>query len=119
MRRVSSQRAILPSVSSLQTIHQMLFLNTRSSRLRLSNMGLDPKLYTLHGFRHAGIQECLLAEGNLALCKLSSDHSSDAILEYAFIPPERRLRISSKVYHSLASAIASCTAGVRNLAIRD
>ena len=88
-------------------------------RLRLSNMGLDPKLYTLHGFRHAGIQECLLAEGNLALCKLSSDHSSDAILEYAFIPPERRLRISSKVNHSLASAIASCTAGVRNLAIRD
>ena len=88
-------------------------------KLRLKNMGVDPKLYTLHGFRHAGIQECLLAEANLALCKLSSDHSSDAILEYAFIPPERRLRISSKVNHSLASAIASCSAGVGSLSIQD
>ena len=82
-------------------------------RLRLRNMGLDPKLYTLHGFRHAGIQECLLAEGNLALCKLTSDHSSDAILEYAFIPPERRLTISSKVNESLANAVA-VTAGCRS-----
>ena len=69
-------------------------------------MGLDPKLYTLHGFRHAGIQECLLAEGNLALCKLTSDHSSDAIMEYAFIPPGRRLSISAKVNESLANAVA-------------
>ena len=75
-------------------------------RLRLRNMGLDEKAYTLHGFRHAGIQECLLAEGNLALCKLTSDHSSDAILEYAFIPPNRRLSISNKVNLSLARAVA-------------
>ena len=69
-------------------------------------MGVNPKLYTLHGFSHAGIQECLLAEGNLALCKLTSDHSSDAILEYAFIPPNRRLAISTKVNESLAAAVA-------------
>ena len=75
-------------------------------KLRLQNMGVNPKLFTLHGFRHAGIQECLLAEGNLALCKLTSDHSSDAILEYAFIPPNRRLAISTKVNKSLAAAIA-------------
>ena len=37
---------------------------------RLTNMGLYASLYTLHGFRHGGIQECLLAEGNLALCKM-------------------------------------------------
>ena len=74
---------------------------------RLQNMNLDPALYTLHGFRHAGIQEHLLAEGNLALCKLSSDHSSDAILEYSHIPAERRLRISTKVNKSLAAAVAA------------
>ena len=69
-------------------------------------MGLDDSLYTLHGFRHGGIQECLLAEGNIALCKLTSDHSSDAIQEYAFVPAERRLTISDKVNKSLAAAIA-------------
>ena len=68
-------------------------------------MGLDDSLYTLHGFRHGGIQECLLAEGNIALCKLTSDHSSDAIQEYAFVPAERRLTISDKVNKSLAAAI--------------
>ena len=70
-------------------------------------MGLDASKFTLHGFRHAGIQEHLLAEGNLALCKLSSDHSSDAILEYSYIPVDRRLNISTKVNESLAAAIAS------------
>ena len=75
-------------------------------KICLGIMGLNPALYTLHGFRHAGIQECLLAEGNLALCKLTSDHSSDAIMEYAFIPPGRRLSISAKVNESLASAVA-------------
>ena len=69
-------------------------------------MGLDDSAFTLHGYRHGGIQETLLAEGNLALCKLSSDHSSDAIQEYAFVPAERRLNISSKVNASLAAAIA-------------
>ena len=76
-------------------------------KMRLGNMKLDASLYTLHGFRHAGIQEHLLAEGNLALCKISSDHSSDAILEYSFIPEDRRLSISSKVNRSLAAAVAA------------
>ena len=74
---------------------------------RLEHMNLNPALYTLHGFRHAGIQEHLLAEGNLALCKLSSDHSSDAILEYSHIPADRRLTISRKVNKSLADAVAA------------
>ena len=78
---------------------------------RLKHMGLDASTYTLHGYRHGGIQETLLAEGNLALCKLSSDHSSDAIQEYAFIPAEIRLNISSKVNASLAAAIALRPAG--------
>ena len=74
-------------------------------RMRLCNMGLDSSMFTLHGFRHAGIQEHLLAEGNLALCKLSSDHSSDAILEYSHVPADRRLQISTKVNKSLEAAV--------------
>ena len=76
-------------------------------KYRIRAMGYDSTLYTLHGFRHGGIQECLLAEGNIALCKLTSDHSSNAIEEYAFVPAERRLNISHKVNLSLAAAIAS------------
>ena len=63
-------------------------------RFRLSEMGLDPRLYTLHGFRHGGIQQTLMSEGNLALVKLTSDHSSDVILEYSHVPADRRLTIS-------------------------
>ena len=85
---------------------------------RISHMGLDASAFTLHGYRHGGIQETLLAEGNLALCKLSSDHSSDAIMEYAFVPPERRLNISAKVNASLADAIAlEPTRGMESLRI--
>ena len=72
---------------------------------RISNMGLDSSAFTLHAFRHGGIQETMLAEANYALCRLTSDHSSDAIMEYSFIPPERRLSISEKVNKSLAAAI--------------
>ena len=74
-------------------------------RMRLGNMGLNPALYTLHSLRHAGIQEHLMVEGNLALCKLSSDHSSDAILEYSHVPVDRHLQISTKVNNSLEAAI--------------
>ena len=74
-------------------------------KTRISNMGLDSSLYSLHAFRHGGIQETMLAEANYALCRLTSDHSSDAIMEYSFIPPERRLGISEKVNRSLAAAI--------------
>ena len=78
--------------------------------MRLGNMGLNPALYTLHGFRHAVIQEHLMVEDNLALCKLSSDHRSDAILEYSHVPVDRRLQISTKINNSLASAIIHVSA---------
>ena len=68
---------------------------------RLSEMGVDSSLYTLHGFRHGGIQQVLMSEDNLALAKLTSDHSSDVILEYAHVPADRRLTISRKVNRNL------------------
>lgn len=72
-------------------------------RNRIAKMGLKPEAFSMHGFRHGSIQELLLSEGNLALCKLTSDHSSDAILSYHHVPAERRLRISEKVNRRLAA----------------
>ena len=90
---------------------------------RLSEMGLDASLYTLHGWRHGGIQQVLMSEENLALAKLTSDHSSDVILEYAHVPADRRLVISRKVNHNLnryvnggLAAMTQLPAGVLRLA---
>ena len=68
---------------------------------RLKEMGYNPSKYTLHAFRHGGIQQCLMSEQNLALCKLTSDHTSDVILEYSLVPADRRLIISQKVNNNL------------------
>ena len=72
---------------------------------RLNEMGADPSLYTLHGWRHGGIQQVLLSEENLALAKLTSDHSSDVILEYSNVPADRRLTISQKVNKNLSKFV--------------
>ena len=71
-------------------------------KFRLCEMGLDANLFTLHGWRHGGIQQVLMSEENLALAKLTSDHSSDVILEYSHVPANRRLTISRKVNHNLS-----------------
>ena len=72
---------------------------------RLSEMGEDTNLYTLHAWRHGGIQQVLLSEQNLALCKLTSDHTSDVILEYSNVPADARLTISQKINRNLSLAI--------------
>ena len=72
---------------------------------RLLEMGADPSKYTLHGWRHGGIQQVLMSEQNLALAKLTSDHSSDVILEYAHVPANRRVIISQKINRNLNRAI--------------
>ena len=72
-------------------------------RFRLSEMGLDTSKYTLHAFRHGGIQQALMSEQNLALVKITSDHSSDVILEYANVPADRRLLIAEKVNRNLTT----------------
>ena len=71
-------------------------------KFRLDEMGLDASLFTLHGWRHGGIQQVLMSEENLALCKITSDHSSDVILEYSYVPANRRLAISQKVNNNLS-----------------
>ena len=85
---------------------------------RLSEMGLDPKLFTLHGFRHGGIQQTLMSEGNLALVKITSDHSSDVILEYSHVPADRRLTISRKVNANLTTFALGTSNAAANLPSR-
>ena len=74
-------------------------------KIRLRQMGHDPTQFTLHSYRHGGIHQCLLTEGNLALCKVTSDHSSDTILSYASVPAERHMGISTRIIHSLANSV--------------
>ena len=77
-------------------------------RGRLKGMGLDASKYGTHSFRHGGIQECLLNEENRALVQLASGHSSEAIMGYALIPPDRRKDLSAKVNNSLSRLADQC-----------
>ena len=72
---------------------------------RLSEMGENTDNYTLHAWRHGGIHQTLMSEHNLALAKMTSDHSSDAILEYSNVSADRRLTISQKINRNLSLAI--------------
>ena len=74
-------------------------------RLRLREMDLDASKFTLHGFRAGGIQQVLMSEQNLALAKITSDHTSDVILNYSFVPADRRLTISQKINRNLNNVI--------------
>lgn len=66
-------------------------------RKRLTDMGVDPEMTFVHGFRHGGISLCMKEEQNLALVKISSNHLSDAIFSYSFLPPEDRLQVCRKM----------------------
>ena len=72
-------------------------------KYKIGSLGLNPGNYSLHGLRHGGIQECLLAEPNVALCQVATDHQSDAIRVYANVPVERRLHIAAAVCSRLAA----------------
>ena len=74
-------------------------------RARLDGMGLPSADFSVHSFRHGGVQQCILHEPNRALVQLASGHSSEAIMGYAQIPPHRRMAISAKVNRSLAADI--------------
>ena len=78
-------------------------------RFRLGEMQLDPTKYTLHAWRHGGIQQALMSEQNLALVKLTSDHSSDVILEYSRVPADRRLLIAEKINRNLTTFATGIT----------
>ena len=69
---------------------------------RLTGLGLDASLFTLHGFRRGGIIELTHAEPNKALCMEMSGHSSEAFQVYCTLPAARRLHISRRVNAGLS-----------------
>ena len=73
-------------------------------KTRLGQMGLPAARYGVHSFRHGAVQEAVILEDNRALIQLASGHSSDALMGYAAIPPERRFNLSFKINHSLSVA---------------
>ena len=117
-RAIDSQRLLIgeanigPDVPLIQTrdfqgnLRPVLYHKfTKWFKHSLSEMKLDSALYTLHAFRHGGIQQTLMSEQNLALVKLTSDHTSDVILEYSHVPADRRLTISQKVNRNLTTFV--------------
>ena len=63
-------------------------------RKRVRDMGLDETLYMLHGFRRGGISLAVSQEPNLALIKLQSDHSSEAVWSYIELEESRRRSVA-------------------------
>ena len=73
-------------------------------KARLRQMNLPADKFGMHSYRHGGVQHAVLHEDNRALVQLASGHSSEAILGYLHIPPERRFSLSKKMVASLAAS---------------
>ena len=73
-------------------------------KARLRQMNLPAERFGMHSYRHGAVQQALLHEDNRILVQLASGHTSEAILGYAHIPPERRFQLSKKLVASLASS---------------
>ena len=76
-------------------------------KARLRQMHLPADRFGMHSYRHGGIQQAILHEDNRALIQLASGHSSEALLGYAHIPPERRFHLSKKIVASLSANSAA------------
>ena len=70
---------------------------------QLAAMGLDPKDYSLHSFRHGGISFALLADNPVAWIRLNSDHKSECIFGYLNLEAERRFIVTKKMATMMAS----------------
>ena len=73
-------------------------------KARLRQMNLPAERFGMHSYRHGAVQQALLHEENRVLVQLASGHTSEALLGYAHIPPERRFGLSKKIVASLASS---------------
>ena len=64
-------------------------------------MGLDPRRYLLHGFRHGAISLALVEDPNINMIKIQSDHLSESVWSYAQVDANRRLSVASKMVDAL------------------
>jgi integrase len=66
-------------------------------RMQLKKMGLDPRDYSFHSFRHGGVQAAVRAQPSVELIKLQSGHSSDAFYIYTQMPGSQRMVMGAKM----------------------
>ena len=71
---------------------------------QLVEMGLDPTDYSMHSFRHGGLQEALLANVSLDLLKIHSDHHSGAVFSYLNLSGSRRFQVSKILANRLRNS---------------
>jgi hypothetical protein len=71
-------------------------------RLQLARMGLDPRLYGFHSFRHGAVQAALRSQPSLEMIGLQSDHTSAAIHVYTQMPGAARMVTGAKMLADLA-----------------
>ena len=68
---------------------------------RISQMQLDEDKYLLHGFRHGGVCIAISEVPNLALVKIASDHSSEAIWSYANVAASKRQSVAAAMLETV------------------
>ena len=73
---------------------------------RISQMGLDPSKFMIHGFRHGSLAEAIAIEPNLTLIRVTSNHLSDSIFTYSNVDTDKRFQVSCKMLHSITTAAA-------------
>ena len=67
-------------------------------------MGLDDSKFMLHGFRRGAISLAVSEEPNLALIKLQSDHSSEAVWSYIELEESRRRSVAKLMVEAVDRA---------------
>jgi integrase len=70
-------------------------------KLQLARMGLDPKLYGFHSFRHGAIQAAARVQPSLELIRLQSGHASGAIHVYTAMPGASRMVTGARMLAEL------------------
>ena len=70
-------------------------------RARIADMGLDPRRFLVHGFRHGSISLAMLHHGDITLIRLHSNHLSEAIFVYSNIDPAKRTAVSASMVAAL------------------
>ena len=75
-------------------------------RGRLAQMSLDPEKFSMHAFRHGSVSLALAEEPNLALVRLATDHSSEAIWAYANVELAKRKSVSAAMLEAVHQAAA-------------
>ena len=74
-------------------------------KAQLARMGLDPSMFSLHSFRHGGLQDGMAANVPISYLRLHSDHKSEAIQAYLHLPVEKRVCVAQELARNLSETV--------------